>query len=119
MSGMPGLVTHIGGCHCGAVRWEFDATPHITIWDCNCSICNMKKNTHLIIPASRFRLTQGEDKLTLYQFKHQASKALILQCLRSAIVLHSTLQSRWSCHHGGLYHIAHFGDHQAHTNRWT
>ena len=27
-----------GSCHCGAVRWRFDAVPtHLT--NCNCSIC--------------------------------------------------------------------------------
>ena len=27
-----------GSCHCGAVRWEFDAVPG-KLTDCNCTIC--------------------------------------------------------------------------------
>jgi len=36
---MSALVTHRGGCHCGAVRFEVDAPARIAALDCNCSIC--------------------------------------------------------------------------------
>jgi len=32
---------HRGGCHCGAVRFEFDAPATVDVTDCNCSMCDM------------------------------------------------------------------------------
>ena len=63
-----------GGCHCGAVRFEVALPERIEIEDCNCSICAMARNTHVIVPASRFRLTQGADKLTTYTFNTHAAQ---------------------------------------------
>ena len=62
------LVTHRGGCHCGRVRFEVDATAEIAVDACNCSICAMVGYLHLIVPRERFRLLQGEDALTTYTF---------------------------------------------------
>ena len=59
---------HQGGCHCGAVRFEVEVPDNPEIEDCNCSICRMSGFLHLIVPASRFRLLQGEDALTTYRF---------------------------------------------------
>jgi hypothetical protein len=61
-------VTHRGGCHCGAVAFEVDAPAKITASDCNCSICRMTGYLHLIVPRSRFRLLQGTEQLSEYQF---------------------------------------------------
>ena len=74
---MEDLVTHSGRCHCGAVRFEFDAHENLVVWNCNCSICAVKKNTHVIVPESRFRLLQGVDRLSTYQARW-ASAALDL-----------------------------------------
>ena len=62
------LVTHRGGCHCGAVRFEVDAPAAVTVQDCNCSICSKAGFLHLIVPAARFRLITGEDALVDYQW---------------------------------------------------
>ena len=62
----PALVTHRGGCHCGAVRFEVDAPARVTAHDCNCSICRMTGYWHLIVPASRVRLREGADVLQEY-----------------------------------------------------
>lgn len=63
------MVVHSGGCHCKRVRWRVNAPASIVAWDCNCSICSMRKNTHLIVPAERFELV-GDSKefLTTYTF---------------------------------------------------
>ena len=37
----PPLVTHRGGCHCGAVQFEVEAPRRLVVQDCNCSICRM------------------------------------------------------------------------------
>ncbi|KAK9906758.1 hypothetical protein WJX75_007502 [Coccomyxa subellipsoidea] len=76
MSANNTLVIHRGGCHCGAVRFECEASANITAFECNCSVCTMKQNTHFMVPAEDFRLIQGEEKLTTYQFNKRIAKHL-------------------------------------------
>jgi len=61
-------VPHHGGCHCRRVRFTVEAPAEIVALDCNCSICRMTGFLHLIVPAARFRLLQGEDALSDYRF---------------------------------------------------
>lgn len=61
-------MTHRGGCHCGAVRFEVEAGAVIETLACNCSRCDMLGFRHLIVPKTRFRLTSGEDALSEYRF---------------------------------------------------
>lgn len=65
---MAEFVTHQGGCHCGRVRFEVDAPARLNVLDCNCSICRLSGFWHLIVPASRFRLLQGDTDLIEYRF---------------------------------------------------
>lgn len=67
-------MTHHGGCHCGAVRFEVEAPAVIEALDCNCSICRMTGFLHLIVPASRFRLLRGAEALTEYTFNTGTAK---------------------------------------------
>lgn len=67
-------VTHRGACHCGAVRFEVDATAHIAALECNCSICRMSGFVHLIVPAARFHLLAGAEYLTEYTFNTGVAK---------------------------------------------
>lgn len=69
-------ITHKGGCHCGAVRYEVDAPEILEVDECNCSICSKSGYLHLIVPKSRFRLLQGEDHLTTYTFDTHEAKHL-------------------------------------------
>lgn len=77
---MPGAMnerhSHTGGCHCGAVRFEVDLPDHFEVEDCNCSICAMSGNIHVIVPAVHFRLLKGADALTEYTFNTGAAKHL-------------------------------------------
>eukprot|EP00882_Tetradesmus_deserticola_P011371 GHRQ01012030.1.p1 GENE.GHRQ01012030.1~~GHRQ01012030.1.p1 ORF type:complete len:153 (+),score=16.06 GHRQ01012030.1:195-653(+) len=68
--------THRGGCHCGAVRFEFQAPRSLVAWECNCSICAMKRNTHTIVPGSAFKLLSGEDHMSCYQFGTMTARHL-------------------------------------------
>lgn len=70
------LVTHRGGCHCRRVRFEVEAPAAVDALDCNCSICRMTGFLHLIVPAARFRLLDGEDALTEYRFNTGAARHL-------------------------------------------
>ena len=67
---------HTGGCHCRAVRFEVNLPERLEAEDCNCSICAMSGNIHVIVPASRFKLLQGEDALTRYTFNTGAAQHL-------------------------------------------
>ncbi|KCZ93794.1 GFA family protein [Hyphomonas johnsonii] len=73
---MPGLATRAGGCHCGAVRFEVELPDAIEVEACNCSICIMSGNLHVIVPASRFRLLEGEDSLSAYTFNTGVARHL-------------------------------------------
>jgi len=70
------LVTHRGGCHCGAVAFEVEAPERFTASECNCSICKMAGFLHLIVPRSRFRLVRGADDLTEYRFNTGTARHL-------------------------------------------
>lgn len=82
MSAAP-LVTHRGGCHCGAVAFEVDAPASIEVLDCNCSICAMTGFLHLIVPKERFRLLRGAEWLTAYTFNSGVARHLF--CRRCGI----------------------------------
>ena len=73
---MSDYITHKGGCHCGAVRFEVDAPEVLEVDECNCSICSKSGYLHLIVPQSRFRLLQGADNLTTYTFDTHEAKHL-------------------------------------------
>ena len=62
------LMLHLGGCHCGTVRFEIEAPAKIEVHDCNCSICCLTGYLHLIVPESSFRLVSGRDALISYRF---------------------------------------------------
>jgi hypothetical protein len=70
------LLTHRGGCHCGAVAFEVEAPARVTVSECNCSICRMSGYLHLIVPAARFRLLRGAESLTEYTFNTGAARHL-------------------------------------------
>ncbi len=71
---------HLGGCHCGAVRFEVELDLE-NASECNCSICTKKGAVHH--RATAFRLLSGEEYLTLYQFGEKKAKHLF--CSRCGI----------------------------------
>jgi hypothetical protein len=71
---MKDYITHTGGCHCGAVRFEVLAPARIEVGECNCSMCSKTGYQHLVVKKEQFRLLQGEDALTLYQFNTRTAK---------------------------------------------
>jgi len=67
----------IGGCHCGAVRFEAEvAGPPIAALDCNCSVCRMTGFMHIVVPHDRFELIAGRDALSSYRFGTGAAQHL-------------------------------------------
>ena len=64
---MPDAKTYQGGCHCGRVRYR--ATSDLAqVVDCNCSICIKRGAAWAFVKAPQFKLLQGDDALTDYQF---------------------------------------------------
>lgn len=118
------LVQHLGGCHCGAVRFEIETPAEIEVYDCNCSICCLTGYLHLIVPESSFRLISGEDELTSYRFNtgvanhlfckicgiksfyrprsHPESFSVNARCLDTGTVKHQTILpfdgANWEAH---------------------
>jgi len=61
------LKSFSGSCHCGAVRFEIMSDfPELTT--CDCSICRRKNALMVKVHQSQFKLLEGADSLTLYQF---------------------------------------------------
>jgi len=78
-----GLVTHRGGCHCGAIAFEVEAPARMTVSECNCSICRMSGYLHLIVPRARFRLLRGAEVLSEYRFNTGSARHLF--CSRCGV----------------------------------
>ncbi|MEX0297575.1 MAG: GFA family protein [Kordiimonas sp.] len=73
---MSGTVTHAGGCHCGAVRFEVEAPVEPEVLSCSCSMCSMTGFLHLFADNDTFRITAGEDNLTEYRFNTKVARHL-------------------------------------------
>jgi uncharacterized protein (DUF1330 family) len=58
---------HLGGCHCGRVRFRVLGEPS-GVTECNCSICGKKGFLHWIVPREAFELLSGADDLSEYRF---------------------------------------------------
>ena len=70
------MTSHSGGCHCGAVRFRFEAPADVVAHECNCSICAKAGYLHLIVPAARFTLVAGQEALREYRFGTGAARHL-------------------------------------------
>lgn len=72
---MDAVKARIGSCHCGSVRFEVDLPNGFeSLSRCNCSMCARRGAVVTAVPLSAFRLTQGEDRLSLYQFKTRTAE---------------------------------------------
>lgn len=70
------LMVHRGGCHCGDVRFEFEAPALLQVLDCNCSICSKAGFLHYIVPGSRFRLLTDPAAQRVYTFNTGTARHL-------------------------------------------
>lgn len=128
-------------------RFEFEASADLIAWDCNCSICAMKKNTHVVVPERSFKITQGEDQLQEYRFGSKTARHLFckhatnhvqrektvwsgcpicpthllccLQDLRGDSILRSKIQPGWIRHYCRLHQARHDAVHHGQAVRWN
>ncbi len=63
-----------GSCHCQAVQFEVEAPEHIEADCCNCSTCKKSGFLQMIVPKSKFSITQGENFLHAYTFNTGAAQ---------------------------------------------
>lgn len=64
-----------GQCHCGAVQFEVALSDGFkTLRRCTCSYCTMRGAAVVSAQLADIHFTQGEDKLTLYQFKTKTAR---------------------------------------------
>jgi len=68
-----------GSCHCGAVHFEVQLepgpeAPFDKLRRCNCSLCSRKGAVVASVPLARLTVTQGVEKLTLYQWNTRTAK---------------------------------------------
>ena len=62
-------------CHCGDVEAEINTPERLEkIMRCNCSICKRKGAIMSIVKNEDFKITKGEEKLTLYKFHSKIAK---------------------------------------------
>ena len=71
---------YTGGCHCGSVKFEVIMSLD-KLMECNCSICGRIGAVRSFVPATQFKLLNGEDSLTDYQFgKHHLHHLFCKNC---------------------------------------
>jgi hypothetical protein len=63
--------TYVGGCHCGAVRFEADLDLAQGTVRCNCSMCFKGRTWLAATTGQDFRLLSGADALSEYKFGSQ------------------------------------------------
>ena len=57
-----------GSCHCGAVRYEATIDLSKGTVRCNCSLCKKARAWFTFVNEPHFRLLQGEDSMSSYQW---------------------------------------------------
>lgn len=58
--------TYVGGCHCGALRFEAALDLTSLVNRCNCTICTKFGASGLNVKPSAFRLVSGEEVISRY-----------------------------------------------------
>jgi hypothetical protein len=72
---MKTAVNQLGTCHCQSVKFEVELVNGIEDPKrCNCSFCRRRGTIVAVVPKEKFKVLQGADKLTLYEFNTRTAK---------------------------------------------
>ena len=67
------MAVHKGSCHCNAVQFEIEGALS-SGFICDCSLCKRKNAIMYRVPKEQFRLTKGENALSMYQWNTKIAK---------------------------------------------
>ena len=81
---------YTGSCHCGSIKFEIDSDLE-KIVQCNCSICIKRNAKMIMIPKESFKLLEGSENLSLYQFNTEIAKHFF--CKKCGIYTHHNRKS--------------------------
>ena len=81
---------HTGSCHCGSIKFEIESDLE-KIVQCNCSICIKRNAKMIMIPKDNFKLLEGSESLSLYQFNTEIAKHFF--CKKCGIYTHHNRKS--------------------------
>ena len=81
---------HTGSCHCSSIKFEIDSDLE-KIVQCNCSICIKRNAKMIMIPKDNFKLLEGSESLSLYQFNTEIAKHFF--CKKCGIYTHHNRKS--------------------------
>ncbi|MDQ8021659.1 MAG: GFA family protein [Moraxellaceae bacterium] len=69
------METRTGSCHCGAVVFTVQLPAGLqNLRRCNCSLCRRKGAVMAMVALDGLTVTQGADKLSLYQWNTKVAK---------------------------------------------
>ena len=68
------MQTYQGSCHCGAIKFSFEAEPIATGTRCNCSFCAKRGAMMHLLPKTEFKVDAQEGALNFYQFGKKQAK---------------------------------------------
>ena len=81
---------YTGSCHCGSIKFEIDSDLE-KIVQCNCSMCIKRNAKMIMIPKENFKLLEGSENLSLYQFNTEIAKHFF--CKKCGIYTHHNRKS--------------------------
>ena len=81
---------YTGSCHCSSIKFEIDSDLE-KIVQCNCSICIKRNAKMIMIPKENFKLLEGSESLSLYQFNTEIAKHFF--CKKCGIYTHHNRKS--------------------------
>lgn len=84
------LSTWSGACHCGAVRFAFQA-PSLRALACNCSLCHQRGAIWMGCADARFQLIEGDSRLSTYTFGTHTATHYFCHCCGAAPFSHPRL----------------------------
>jgi hypothetical protein len=98
------LKTYKGSCHCGAVQFECDLDLSEGTSRCNCSFCSKTRFWKAFAKGSAFRLLQGSEVLSDYQYTPSSAPSPMLHlffCSRCGV---RPFTRGWLAEFGGEFH---------------